>query len=70
MTQNIRKKGSHTWDITVNYHRCPKCGAIQESREDYQNRFGKYFKDLKCLRCHKTFTIQKRARHTFGPFFD
>ncbi len=70
MTMNIRKKGSHTWDLSVHYHRCPFCGAIQESREEYQNRLGKYQKDLVCPRCDRHFTVTKRVRPTFGPFFD
>jgi hypothetical protein len=63
MTQN----GTHTWDIIIHYHRCPGCGFIIESREDYHYRMGKYQKDLTCSRCQRRFTITKPTRLRFGP---
>jgi PHP family Zn ribbon phosphoesterase len=64
----MTQKGPHTWDLYLHYHRCPKCGNIIESREDYENRFGKYVKDLTCSRCHHRFTLEKTVKPTFGPF--
>ena len=32
----MTQKGEHTWDLVVDYHRCPKCGYINESRVEYQ----------------------------------
>ena len=51
----------------VHYHRCPECGYIMESRRDYDNRFGKYMKDLICRRCHHQFTLMRNEKKTFGP---
>ena len=66
---HFRARGSHTWDIVVQYHRCPACHAIQESREDYRYQLGKYIKDLECPKCHHHYTIVKRSRPMFGPLF-
>lgn len=63
----MTQKGEHTWDLIVHYHRCPKCGNIIESREDYQYRLGVYYKDLECNRCHEQFTTTKKVKPTFGP---
>jgi|EndMetStandDraft_5_1072996.scaffolds.fasta_scaffold109861_2 uncharacterized C2H2 Zn-finger protein len=63
----MTQKGTHTWDLIVQYHRCPKCGYIFESREDYQNRLGLYQKDLQCPRCNNIYTITKDRKPTFGP---
>lgn len=64
----MSQKGEHTWDLYQSYHACPKCGYIMESREDYENRFGKYVKELTCKRCHDRFTLTKEQKPTFGPF--
>lgn len=64
----MTQKGSHTWDLYVRYHRCPKCGFILESRQDFENRFGKHVKDLSCPRCNFRFTLYRQERPTFGPF--
>lgn len=64
----MEQKGSHTWKLYLRYHRCPKCGFIIESRDDFENRFGKYVKELSCSRCHQRFTISKDSKPTFGPF--
>lgn len=65
----MTQKGPHTWDIIIQYHQCPKCGYINESREDYEYRLGKYQKDIRCERCGNNFTLTKRARPSMGPFF-
>lgn len=61
------QKGNHTWDLIVQYHRCPKCGLIIESRNDYEYRLGKYEKDLECPRCKHLFTETKQRKPSFGP---
>lgn len=63
----MAQKGSHTWDLHLQYHRCPKCGYILESRSDFENRFGKYIKELICNRCQHHFTLTKEVKPTFGP---
>jgi hypothetical protein len=63
----MTQKGLHTWDLNLHYHRCPRCGFIIESREDYQYRMGVYLKDLQCSRCQLRFTITKPSEPTFGP---
>lgn len=65
----IRARGTHTWDIVIHYHRCPSCRAIQESREDYRYQLGKYIKDLECPKCKHHYTVVKRTKPTFVPFF-
>jgi len=64
MTQN----GTHTWNLYLHYHRCPKCGYIIESRQDFEDRFGKYVKDIVCDRCYHRFTLNKNITPTLGPF--
>lgn len=63
----MSQKGTHTWDLILQYHQCPKCGYIIESRKGYDYRLGKYQKDLECERCHHIFTVTKNTKPTFGP---
>lgn len=65
----MSQKGNHTWDIIIDYHRCPSCGYIFESREGYEYYFGKYLKNLECSRCGNLFTVTKKGTKTFGPVF-
>lgn len=64
-----REKGAHTWDIYIHYHRCPSCGFIIESRNPYQYRQGKYYKDLTCPRCRHAFTDYSEKEPSIGPIF-
>ena len=59
---------THTWDLHLKYHRCPACGNILESRAPFENRFGKYVKDLQCDVCEKKFSVEQTQKPTFGPF--
>ena len=70
MPKHIREKGSHTWDIFLYYHACPKCGKVFENRENYEYCLGKYQKELECCRCRYRFTETKMTRHTFGSLFE
>jgi len=63
----MTQKGPHTWDINIQYHRCPKCGFILENRDNWQYRLGKYQKDLECPRCKQSFTVIKKTKPRFGP---
>lgn len=65
----MTQRGPHTWDLVIQYHKCPSCGYIMESREGYRYRLGEYLKDLECPRCHKAFTIKKNIEITVGPIF-
>lgn len=58
----FREKGTHTWDVFVRYHRCPRCGVIAESRDDYIYRFGEYVKQVDCTACGHRFTDVRRQR--------
>jgi uncharacterized C2H2 Zn-finger protein len=62
-----QQHGNHTWDIIIDYFRCPKCGYIIESREKYEYRLGLYQKELICNRCDQHFTVTKQMKNTFGP---
>lgn len=61
--------GNHTWDIIVDYYRCPKCGFIIENREKFENRLGKIQKDFTCPRCEHHFLVTKKKQATFGPLW-
>lgn len=63
----MSQKGAHTWDMVIDYHRCPVCGWILENRENYQYRLGHYQKDLECDKCHHFFTVTKVTHPRFGP---
>ena len=63
----MTQKGEHTWDLLLHYHRCPKCGFIKESREDFYNRQGALIKELTCERCHHQWMVTKKRQPTFGP---
>lgn len=63
----MTQKGTHTWDLYVAYHRCPHCGYIMESRENFKYRLRKYTKDLECPRCHYLFTLIKPSSPSLGP---
>ncbi|MEC7838870.1 MAG: hypothetical protein VX777_02385 [Chlamydiota bacterium] len=69
MKINPKQEGHHTWNLTVHYHKCPECGYIIESREDYFYRLGKYIKNVECDRCKHAFTLQKRVKPKVGPLF-
>lgn len=63
----MTQRGTHTWDLVLDYHRCPKCGNIVESRDKYQYQAGKYQKEIECDRCHHLFIAVKPTKLTFGP---
>lgn len=58
----MTQQGTHTWDIIYQYHRCPSCGLILESREDYTFQEGQYQKTLTCQRCHHVFKAIKKGK--------
>ncbi len=60
-------QGEHTWDIVIQYHRCPECGWIIESREGYAYVLGQYQKQVDCDRCHHRFTMILPLQPSFGP---
>lgn len=61
------KKGSHTWDIIIQYHLCPHCHTVVESRKDWTYRAGKEFKKLTCPKCKKSITLTREYRGPIGP---
>ncbi len=63
----MTQQGEHTWDLIVQYHQCPKCGRINESREDYHYRLGAWIKEVTCERCGHAFRLTKQRKPTFGP---
>lgn len=65
----MTQRGTHTWDLILHYHKCPSCGMIIESRQDYKYRLGKYQKALECRRCHHEFIVYKPSPPRFGPLF-
>lgn len=63
----MTQKGTHTWDIVIQYHRCPSCGFITESREDYHYQMGKWLKQVECGRCGAITTYEQKLKPKFGP---
>ena len=61
------QKGEHTWDLILDYHRCPQCGFIIENRVDFEYRDGEYRKELSCDRCLHLFVVTKIMKPSFGP---
>jgi ssDNA-binding Zn-finger/Zn-ribbon topoisomerase 1 len=62
----MTKRGTHTWDIVVDYHSCPKCNHIIENREKYILRNNQLEKDLTCPKCgHQWTETKKKPPFTF-----
>lgn len=62
-----QQHGNHTWDIIIEYLCCPKCNYINENREPYEYRLGKYQKGVICSHCKQPFTVIKRKQKSFDP---
>lgn len=69
MKRHPKQRGSHTWDLTTHYHRCPSCGYVMENRSDYTYRLGKYIKELECVKCGYEFLLEKNIKPSIGPVF-
>lgn len=66
----MSQKGAHTWDIVIDYQKCPKCAWITESRKTYQCHNGKWGKEIECQRCHHRFIVTKQEKvPKIKPFF-
>lgn len=63
----MTQKGAHTWDLVIDYQRCPKCGFIIESREEFHYQMGSWVKEISCDRCGNVFTVTNNHKPTFGP---
>ena len=64
----MTQKGLHTWDLIVEYHRCPKCGYILESRQGFvRDAEGNWSKNVSCERCGNSFAVHKERKSSFGP---
>jgi ribosomal protein S27AE len=63
----MTQKGDHTWDLVIDYQRCPKCGMINESREGFHYEMGSWKKEIKCERCGDVFIVSDQRKPTFGP---
>lgn len=66
----IQPRGNHSWPIIHHYHRCPHCGKIVESREDFSYEFGRQVKHLECKHCHQTFVLEKPKNIALGPLLE
>lgn len=58
---------NHTCPLVWEYHTCPKCKKITESRQAYK-RFddGSYRKKVACKKCHETFEVSKILKPLLG----
>jgi hypothetical protein len=58
----IPYKNPWTCKIIIHYHRCPSCGFIQESREDFHIQNNHLQKKIQCIRCGENFIIVKEKK--------
>lgn len=65
----MEQNGSHTWDTVIQYHLCPSCKRIIESRQDYIYRLGKYIKEVECPFCKNEFTLLQQRKVRPAPLF-
>ena len=63
----MSQKGTHTWDLILQYHRCPQCGFINENRQEFKYVMGKYLKEASCQRCGHEWILTKPVHPSFGP---
>ena len=63
----MTQKGEHTWDLVIDYQRCPQCGFINEDRQELQYQLGSWIKEVVCTRCQHAFIIKDNRKQTFGP---
>lgn len=63
----VRAAGTHSYDIFLRYHACPKCGKIVESRRNYKYRLGEREKELQCPRCSHKWTEKSFEKTRFAP---
>lgn len=63
----MTQKGEHTWDLVIDYQRCPKCGFINEDRQELHYEMGSWKKEINCGRCGNVFVVQDSQKLTFGP---
>jgi DNA-directed RNA polymerase subunit RPC12/RpoP len=67
MKKQIEPQGDHNWPLTLEYHLCPQCGAILESREAFRYQMGEWIKKLACERCGHKFAVKQKRKPKFGP---
>lgn len=63
----MTQKGEHTWDLVIDYQRCPNCGFINEDRQSFHYRMGSWVKEIICGKCAHEFTVQDVRKLTLGP---
>jgi hypothetical protein len=61
--------GKHTWEIIIQYHECPHCGYVFESRTKWARQGKEETKNLTCPRCKKDFTLTRKYTGPIGPLF-
>lgn len=57
--RDFAARGTHDWDMHLEYHRCPSCGYIEECRKPYEARFERFEKDRQCGRCGYVYTVNR-----------
>lgn len=60
MVDRRQKQGNHTWEIIIDYVKCPHCGYILENRKKYEKQSGEYVRDFTCPCCKESFTITRQ----------
>lgn len=67
MPYNDYQLDNHTCTMTWEYHECPKCHKITESRTEYKRcDSGVYRKKVSCKKCKETFEVEKKLPPMLG----
>lgn len=63
------QKGSHTWELVWQYHLCPHCQHIIESRCDYTLNNNQLVKEITCPYCYQNFIEEKPLKRRSRSLF-
>ncbi len=64
----MTQKGSHTWDLVIDYHVCPTCKRIIEDRQNYIRVSKRLAKEIKCPYCEHVFSAIKESKPQWALF--
>lgn len=64
----MTQRGSHTWDMVIDYHLCPNCKRIIESRQNYLYTSGRCVKEIQCPYCEHAFSVSKDKKAHWSLF--
>lgn len=59
------RRGLHTFDRELEYHRCAKCAHLFESRHNFTYELGGWVKKLECPLCHEPSEVRLSAQQYY-----